>query len=176
MGTQLTIIGGKGAYKRKANARDWTRAKEKRFLAALCETCNVSLSAERAGVGSTTVYGHRARDAAFRDGWDRALAQGFARLEIEMLERALSGTMRTIEHKDGRAERVVEYSDRVGLALLKMHRDRAEAPARHEREDAAMAVEEVAELRAKIMAKLERVHEQAVARQAIEATPVEGPR
>ena len=174
MGTQLTIIAGKSAHRRKAKPRDWTRAKEAKFLGALAETCNVTLSAELAGVSGTTVYRHRAKDAAFRDGWDRALAQGFARLEIEMLERALRGSVRTIVHKDLSVETMVEYPDRIGLALLKMHRDRAEAPARRERDEAAMSAEEIIELRDKIMAKLERVTEQAQARLTLPADGSDG--
>ena len=65
----MTIIAGKSAHRRKAKPRDWTRAKEAKFLGALAETCNVTLSAELAGVSGTTVYRHRAKDAAFRDGW-----------------------------------------------------------------------------------------------------------
>jgi hypothetical protein len=38
-----------------------------------------------------TVYERRTKDAAFRAGWDKALAIGYARLEMMMLERALHG-------------------------------------------------------------------------------------
>ena len=60
------------------------------------------------------------------------------------------------------------------LALLKMHRDRAEAPARRERDETAMSAEEIVELRDKIMAKLERVTEQAQARLTLPADESDG--
>ena len=148
---------GQVSSRRVASAKAWNKTKEARFLAALSDTCNVTLAAKLAKVGNSTVYSHRAKDATFRDGWAAAIAQGYARLEIETLERAIRGTFRTIVHKDGREELVTEYSDRVALALLRMHRDTAEAPAKREREEAQYSQEEIEELRAKIMAKLERV-------------------
>ncbi|MCA1653355.1 MAG: hypothetical protein LC656_04005 [Sphingomonadales bacterium] len=154
---ELVLVGGKTTQKRAVRTKDWTKNKEKEFLAALSGTCNVTLAAKKAGVGNTTVYARRAKDAAFRDGWANAIAQGYARLEIETLERALNGSIHTIVHKDGREEVQIEYSDRVALALLRMHRDTAETPARREREEASYSEEEVEELRAKIAAKLERV-------------------
>lgn len=68
-GRELTVIGGTTPRKRVAGRRDWTNAKEAKFLAALSETCNVTLAAKLARVGNTTVYARRAKDAAFRDGW-----------------------------------------------------------------------------------------------------------
>ena len=164
-GKELVLVGGTAARRRVRVARDWTRAKEARFLSALGDTCNVTLAAKIAGVANSTVYSHRAKDAAFRKGWDVALAQGYARLELEMLERAINGSVRTIK-VGGQEQVVVEHSDRVGLMLLKMHRDRAEAPERVARDAAETSVEEVQELRAKILAKLERVREQVRAREA----------
>ena len=114
--TELVVVGGPAPRRQAARKAGWTKAKELRFLEALSDTCNVRLSATRARVANGTVYKRRAKDAAFRDGWARALAQGYARLEIETLERAINGTMRTIVHKDGREEVVVEHSDRVAGA------------------------------------------------------------
>ena len=161
--TREMVAGRNGAgkpIKRPAARRDWTGAKEARFLAVLAATCNVTLAAKRARVANSTVYARRAKDAAFRDGWARAIAQGYARLEIETLERAISGSMRTIVHKDGSAVETVEYDDRVALALLRMHRDTAREPERHEEMVAAVSDDEAQELRDKLMAKLKRVRVQ----------------
>ena len=143
--------------KRKAARNGWTIAKEAAFLSALSDMPNVKLAATLAKVGNSTVYAHRAKDAAFRDGWAEAMAQGYARLEIETLERAINGSVRTIIRKDGSEERQVEYSDRLALALLRMHRDTAATPDRRERDEARYAPEEVAELRERIALKLERI-------------------
>ena len=134
---ELVLAGGgtAGLVRRPARRRDWSLAKERKFLETLAETCNVTLSAKAAKVGNSVCYKKRARDAAFRRAWGEAIAQGYARLEIETLERAINGTMRTIVHKDGREEVVVEHSDRVALALLRMHRDTAAEPGRRERSE-----------------------------------------
>lgn len=145
---------------RTATRHDWTEAKEAKFLQVLALTCNVTLAAQQAKVGNSTVYVRRARDAAFRDGWARAIAQGYARLEIETLERAINGEMRTIVHKDGSAEARVEYNDRVALTLLRMHRDVAGEPQRREEQAAAIGEDGADELRDKLMAKLKRVRVQ----------------
>jgi hypothetical protein len=56
------------------------------FLEWFAATCNVSWSAERAGFNHKTVLRHRMNDPHFREGWERALAQGYARLEAKQLE------------------------------------------------------------------------------------------
>ena len=61
------------------------------FLEWFAATCNVKLSAEKAGVAYQTVFKHRMKDERFADAWDRALAQGYARLEARLLEAAGGG-------------------------------------------------------------------------------------
>ena len=149
--------GGRSPCKRKARSRDWTKAKERRFLEELGATCNVSLAAERAKVGSTTVYSRRRKDAAFRLAWSEAVAQAYARLEVETLERALAGKTRTIVAKDGSEERVIEYDERTALALLRLHRDNAREPERREVAESAISVDEANEVRDRLLAKIKRV-------------------
>ena len=69
--------------------RGWNRfdaARRKVFLKWFAATANVAESARRAGVGKSTVSDHRMKDARFAEAWDRALDQGYARLEAKMLE------------------------------------------------------------------------------------------
>ncbi len=61
-------------------------AKKQVFLKWFAATCNVRLSARQAQVDNTTVYRARMNDAAFAEAWDRALDQGYARLEAKLLE------------------------------------------------------------------------------------------
>jgi hypothetical protein len=79
--------------------------KERReaFLAHLAATCNVTASAEAAGVRVSTVYAHRMRDTAFRETWALALEQGYARLEAALIERASRGIDRAELHCPGDA-------------------------------------------------------------------------
>lgn len=99
-----------------------SEAQQRRFLEALAETCNVTLSAKAANLSSSVVYRRRQRDASFRMRWGEALATGYAQLEMAMLERALVGRSKEIR-VDGESQVIRDYDDRIGIALLKMHRD-----------------------------------------------------
>jgi hypothetical protein len=73
----------------------FVKAKREVFLEHLAATCNVTASAEAAGVSLSAVYRCRMRDAEFRDDWALALGQGYARLEAALLRRAMQGERRT---------------------------------------------------------------------------------
>ena len=121
----MVINGGPKPRLRAPRKRDWTKAKADRFIETLAETCNVTLAAQAIGVAIPTVYKRRAKDAGFRAGWDQALAIGYSRLEMMMLERALHGVKKTVVLSNGETKVMREYSDRVALTLLRMHRENA---------------------------------------------------
>lgn len=129
----------------------WTAAKERKLIEALGETCNVKLSAEIAGVSTSGIYERRKRDAKFRSAWDQALATGYAQLEMMMLERALHGVEKIVVTPSGESKAMREYSDRVGLALLRMHRDTARVA------DEDPEPGEIDEALQRIVARLERM-------------------
>ena len=140
----LTIDGGRRPRKRKASTSSWSRTKERRFLEALGESCNVTYAASEAGVSSTSVYRRRAREAAFREAWGQAVAIGYAQLELLLLERALKGTEKVVVPKGGEATVMREYSDQLGIALLRHHRDTAvEADREIDNTEAAEAMERI---------------------------------
>ena len=64
-------------------------ARRKIFLAHLAETSNVAASARLAGISSAAIYAERRRSEAFRRDWSDALAEGYARLDADMLAEAL---------------------------------------------------------------------------------------
>lgn len=141
---KLAVDAGAKPQLRAKDKRSWTKTKEQAFLTALAETCNVKHSAKAAGVAPSTVYARRGRDAAFRAGWDQALAIGYAQLEMMMLERALHGVDKIVIGTDGKRTVMKDYSDRVGLALLRMHRDSAGlAEEGHDEEEVAEAAERI---------------------------------
>ena len=150
---KLTIEGGSRPRARAADAASWTLKKERAFLTALADSCNVKLAAQVAGVSTSAIYVRRGKDASFRAGWDRALAEGYARLELMMLERALHGVEKAVVLKNGETTTMREYSDRTGLALLRMHRDTARAA-----DEGADAVD-TAEATERILARLDRLAE-----------------
>ena len=154
-GPRELALDGKGRVRmRKCSPRTWTSDKEKQFLTALAETCNVKLAAQESGVSPQHAYVRRKSNAGFRAAWIEAIAIAYSRLELVLLDRALNGTEKLIKHKDGREERMVHYSNQVALTLFKMHRETAiEA-------DCEMPFDELAELREKISDKLDRLKQQ----------------
>jgi hypothetical protein len=137
--------------KRSGRRSDFTRAMSDRFCETLADTCNVTLAAASIGRSITNVYKWKAKDATFRAAWDAALAMGYSRLELMLLERALHGVEKTVVARDGTATVMREYSDRVALTLLRMHRDTAaiaeDSPDGREHEEAC----------ARIIARLDRL-------------------
>lgn len=96
-----------------------------RFLEHLAATCNVAASCAAIGVAVGTVYAHRAKDPGFREDWERALEQGYARLETALVERAIRG----IERAELRGDLVVDGPEAVervdwdrAMDLLRQHR------------------------------------------------------
>lgn len=150
-GTELTLCAGERPQRKKATARDWTNAKAQAFLSVLAETCNVTEACRTSGVSVTSAYRHRKSDASFRAGWREAIAIAYSRLELVLLERAFVGTEKVVTRRDGSNERMTEYSNQLGLSLLKMHRDTAiEAAPENEPDN-------IEEIRERLFNKLERL-------------------
>jgi hypothetical protein len=145
---ELKLVGGEKTQLRKASSRDWSKTKERDFVSALAETCNVTRAA----------YRRRKADAGFRGAWLEAIGSAYQRLELVLLERAFVGTEKIVRRKDGSEERMVEYPNQLALTLLKMHRDTAMEAS------AEFAPDDIEEVRERVMAKLERLRrrEQAV--------------
>jgi hypothetical protein len=149
--SELVLVGGKRAQKRKASSRDWSKAKESEFLSVLADTCNVTRAAAEAKVSVSAAYRRRRMDAAFRAAWLDAIGAAYQRLELVLLERVFVGTEKIVRRKDGSEERMIEYPNQLALTLLKMHRDTAvEAVA-----DAS--ADDVEEIRDRLLEKLERL-------------------
>jgi hypothetical protein len=150
-GSDNVVRGGVAPKRTPRRAADWTAAMVERFIETLAETCNVTLAAKAIGRSITNVYVKRTRDATFRGQWEQALAIGYSRLEMMLLERALHGVEKIVVLKDGGQSVMREYSDRTALALLRHHRD---AVATSEQ---PVAEQEYVEARDRIMARIERV-------------------
>ncbi|SNS16353.1 hypothetical protein SAMN06295912_10260 [Sphingomonas laterariae] len=107
---------------RKARAESWTKDKRAAFLAHLAETANVTGALRVVGMGSTGLYKLRQRDAGFRAAWDQALAEGYQRLELVALERALGGTRTPIIHGGKQTGEAMMPDNKMVMFLLQMHR------------------------------------------------------
>lgn len=117
-------------------------------LDELAATCNVKAAVRAAGMKPSGVYKLRRRSAAFRALWAEALREGYARLELALLDRALNGTVKTVRRSSGAVDRTREYPNSVAISLLKMHRESAAAA------EAVPAAEELEEVRRRVLRKL----------------------
>lgn len=149
----LVLVAGERPQMRKRAARSWTKAKEKAFLDVLTETCNVTRACEAAGVSVSSAYRRRKDNAAFRAAWLAAMAVAYQQLELVLLERAFNGTEKVMNPRAGEPTVMREYSNQLGLALLKMHRDTA-ADAEVE-----LPPDRTDELRERLFQKLRRLKE-----------------
>lgn len=147
----MVLVGSKKPRMRSPSRRDWTDAKQRDFLTALAETCNVSRAAAEAGVSVSSAYRRRKTNAGFRAGWLEAIGTAYQQLELVLLDRAFNGTEKLVKRRDGSEERMQEYSNQLGLTLLKMHRDCAiESSPESEPEN-------IDEIRERLAHKLERL-------------------
>jgi len=113
---------GKGETRRRKPAGGrWTENKRALFLGALAATANVRGAARAAGMGEGSAYALRKRDAEFARAWGNALCEGYARLEMLMLERAIAA-MAGEEPCSNTGERAITLSERTILSLLTHHR------------------------------------------------------
>jgi hypothetical protein len=120
---ETAITGGKGRrlQARKPVGRAFTAAKQKAFLDSFAATCNVRMSADAAGVTTTTVYKLRARSQAFQDAWEAAQEQGYAALEADLVRRARE-MLDGIETDDNAAQKMNGMDAKLAHALLQRRR------------------------------------------------------
>lgn len=125
------------------------------FLTTLGEVCNVAAACRASGLSDTTVYRRRQSDPDFLAAWRGAVREGLARLEAEMLDRALNGKTKTVWHGGKKVGTVRDYNDRLALALLAMHGRNGEGGGGGSgKAGAPVAAVSIEQLRAEIMSWL----------------------
>lgn len=124
-----SVDGVRKAALRKRRPEEWTMQDQADFLAHLAMTANVVRSARAIGKSDDSAYYRRKKSASFRRLWGEALTEGYARLEAELLDRALNGRRVTKITAKGVESTVTEISDHLGIQLLRQH-GRAVAEAR----------------------------------------------
>lgn len=155
MGNELAVIdGGMKMQRRGPRGQDVSPQKIETFLVTLGMTCNVAMSARKAGFSQSWAYRLRKRDAGFRAGWAEAVREGYAKLELVLLERVISGTRKAVVQRDGSTKIIREYSTPLAVALLKRHAEAA-AQAAYE-----LDPDDMREVRDRILEKLERMRAQ----------------
>lgn len=121
----------KGALRRAAKARRWTGKAEEIFFAELALTANITHAARRAGMTGHGAHERRRVDAAFAARWLEALDEGYAALELLMLDQSLHGAERieTVRDADGNVKQeksVRSFPHAIAMRLLQSHRETVE--------------------------------------------------
>ena len=135
-----------------ARFKQWSQL----FLAELAATSNVTASAKKAGVATSTAYDARRTKAEFNRAWQRALCEGYDHLEMDLLRRLRDGEVKPAA---GAKRGIRAYDNATALRLLAAHRDsagRQRAISTHE--DAEAIIQE-------INAKLEKMRQRQLAAQ-----------
>ena len=145
------MTGGTKPQMREPGPRAWTKEKEATFVSVLADTCNVTRAAEEAGVSASSAYRRRKENAAFRASWLEAIGVAYQRLELVLLDRAFNGTEKLVKRRNGSDERMIEYSNQLGLTLLKMRRDTAVQA------DTEFQPDQIEELKERLLSKLRRL-------------------
>jgi len=97
--------------------------KQRAFLAAFRETCNVRLACESAGVGRSSHYRWLDEDPEYRRAFEDAREDAVDLLEAEARRRALEGWEEPAGWYRGKLGGTVRrYSDALTIFLLKGHR------------------------------------------------------
>ncbi len=139
----------------KQNDSRLNAAKRKLFFGSLSETANVAASARLAGISSNAVYAERRRSSAFRAAWSEALAEGYARLEADLLAEAL----RAVRGKPNDITlKAQAQKQRLGTTLLSAHRASVRAYADAPRANATV---DLGVLKAQLILKLTQMRDRA---------------
>lgn len=124
-GSFETVPGcNRALHVRKRRHASFGKERRRTFLEHLAATCNVTASADAAGVSHSCVYANRMKDPGFRADWALALEQGYARLEMALLERTFGGASRIaidgdLEISGPNAPNEIDWDK--GMELMKHH-------------------------------------------------------
>ncbi|MDP9422881.1 MAG: hypothetical protein M3Q19_08625 [Pseudomonadota bacterium] len=156
---ELVVEGKSRLQKRGGRRDDITDEQIETFFLTLAATCNVVRSAKAAGFSANWAYRKRKFDAGFRNGWVAAVREGYAKLELVLLERAMKGTPKLVRTSRGSDRIMRDYSTPLAVALLRRHAETADSAADEPSED------EFREVRERILEKLARLRERDQAEQ-----------
>jgi hypothetical protein len=165
---ELIVEGKTRLRKRQASSQMITQGQVETFFAELAGTCNVERSARTAGISKAWVYDKRNRDAEFRQRWAQAVREGYSRLELILLERAMKGTPKLVRTAAGTDRVMREYSTALAVALLRRHAETADSASYEPSED------EFRDVRERILEKLARLKEREEERGLIETKAAVG--
>ena len=118
----------------------WTAGKIDRFIDRLAATGSEMAAARAVGMSRVAVYRLRRRDAAFRAAWASAVDQGYAQVEIGMIDEAINGVPpRADGDRPAGSERLRNSVYQAGMRRAAMLRGASEDEAERDRNEAIAA-------------------------------------
>jgi len=102
--------------------KKWTPQRREIFLETLRQSANVSAAARAAGMSRRAAYNHRLQEPQFREEWDQALEEALDDLEAELRRRAIQGVEKPVYYGGKPCGTIRNYSDTLGMFLLKCRR------------------------------------------------------
>ena len=149
-GTLLRGSGKDGPQLIRSKGDRWTDEAEAVFLDHLAASCNVLASCQAAGFGNYSVYKRRREDPAFARRWQAALEQGYARIEMALVQRAADALEGVAPDPD---TPITTMTAELALKILARHRATIDAGTRGARN--WVRPRTLDELRGSILTKLE---------------------
>lgn len=98
----------------------WTRAKMRRFLEALAQTCSVTEAAKSVGMSRQSAYRLRTRllESPFDHAWEAALEFGMQQLAHAALDRAINGVEEPVFQRGEQVGTRTRFDERLTIFLL----------------------------------------------------------
>jgi len=118
-GSIIRASGKDGPQRIATGGHRWSDAAEALFLDHLAASCNVTHAAGVVGFSTVAIYKRRRSDAGFAARWQAALEQGYARLEISLVQRAIDALAGFAPDPD---VPIPPMSVKDALAILQLHR------------------------------------------------------
>ena len=107
----------------------WTAERQEIFFRELAELCNVAAAARLAGFeDGEPAYKEKDKNLTVRARYEAAVAEGYSRLELEMLERSRFGEDRP-KHAGESGERLRQVPTALALSLLRLHNGKVKGTA-----------------------------------------------
>ena len=154
----MPAAGGGAQVKRVGEGR-WSPAKEKRFFDELAASANVKRAAAAAGVSPNAVYARRMKQPLFRAQWAAVLETGKAAIEMKLVE-AANRSFDPDEAELGAIEPKVSAAEAIRIVQLGGGKAKPAGEWQTlEEQAAAMTPDDVEQLRARLLHKLERMRE-----------------
>jgi hypothetical protein len=156
-GEELVVSGGKV---RRAGAERWSKRKEKIFFDELAATANVRMAADAAGVSANAVHARRLKHRLFAAKWAAVEAVAKSSINMHLIEEAKkSFDPANLDTGDVEPRVTIDQAIRISHSGGGPKKQQQAAEEAWEEDDGYSYEDDVAEVRERIVRKLQRLQE-----------------